>query len=195
MEDMESAFNEIFERLGGIEKFIKALEDKVDSIDKIIYEDILNPIEEIYKEYDYNNRLNDWTDKHYDTLNPYIERIKAIEGDDFDVYKQSFDDYNAIEGDKPDESEYVQMLSKMLDEQIDKIRKSLGVSDEATIEIKDDGGNNEPIITVKESEETIAEELPTEPTESAEGEQSVAEDEVTKYENELKDYLDKSKSK
>lgn len=182
-EENEIKFAEIFERLGAIEKYIKALEQKIDSIDDIMYDEILNPLEESFKEYNYNTNLTDFVDRNYDTLNPYIDRIKAIEGDDFDVYKQAFDDYNAIEGDKPDEAEYVRMLSEALDEQLEKIRQSLGVSPEAEITITDKGAGQEPIIDVNDEAATTGA--------TDENEQKDAKSEVELYEEELEKYLPK----
>lgn len=187
---------EILQRLQALEKFVEALKIKVESLDKLVYDEVLVPLENSFKEYEYNTRLNDWTDKWYDKLNPYVSRLKAIEGDDFDVYRQTMDEFDSMpEEGRMSEDDYINELTQLLDTQIERIRKELGVSDDAKITIEDNGAGAEPVITVEETEEAVEK---TEPAEVADAneQETVSEntapvDEVGAYEKELEEYATK----
>lgn len=188
--------NEILERLKALESFVEALKIKVEALDKMVFEEVIKPLEDSFQEYNYNTKLNDWIDKYYDTLNPYVSRLKAIEGDDFDVYRQTMDEYNSMPEDgRMDSDAYIDELTKLLDSQIEKIRQELGVGDNAKIVIEDNGNGSEPEITVEETEETVTE--PTTEQTAAKNEQETVSadtqpvDEVSEYEKELEAYASK----
>lgn len=189
----EQQYLEIKERLDALDKFVYALRDKIDGLDEIIYDEILDPLDAHIKDYEYNTKLNDFKDRSWEKLNPYMDRIKAIEGDDFDLYKQAYDEYNQMEGEKPSEEDFLNLLTEQLDAQLNRIRESLGVPADAKLVIEDGGENEEPIVTVEEAktEEEVKEEV--EKTE-APGEEEVAEDDIAAYEKELEAYKPKSQN-
>lgn len=198
MADKEISLDEVKEQIAGIVRYIDALNEKVDNLDRMIFDEVLNPMNEYYTQYKHDSDLNDWKDKYWDKLEPYGDRLRAIEGEDFDVYDQSMTDYQSLpEEGRMDSDSYIDQLTQMLDEQLNKIREALGVSPETPITIEDNGPNEEPIINVEEevapeetvSEETVAEETVAEPG----NEQVQAEDEVAAYEKELEAYLPKKK--
>lgn len=201
MEEELMQINEIKERLEALEKFVEAIRTKVDSIDEVMYDEILNPLSEHIQEYEYNGKLNEFKDKYFDRLDPYSEKVKSIEGEDFDIYKQVYDDYASLEEEgKPSEDEYIDLLTKQLDEQLDKIRKSLGLSEDAPLTIEDNG-QEEAVITVEE-DPAAAEAKQDEAETAAEEEVSATDateekqvDEVAEYEKELEAWLPKKQAK
>lgn len=186
----------ILERLNALEQFVKMLREKVESLDKMIFEEIVGPLEQSFKDYQHNTELNDWTDRYYSRLSPYESKIKAIEGSDFNIFDQTLNEYNSMPEDgRMDSDTYIDELTKLLDSQIEKIRQELGVGDNAKIVIEDNGNGSEPEITVEETEETVTE--PTTEQTAAENEQETVSadtqpvDEVSEYEKELEAYASK----
>lgn len=197
---MEEELMQIKERLEALEKFVEAIRTKVDSIDEVMYDEILNPLSEHIQEYEYNGKLNEFKDKYFDRLDPYSEKVKSIEGEDFDIYKQVYDDYASLEEEgKPSEDEYIDLLTKQLDEQLDKIRKSLGLSEDAPLTIEDNG-QEEAVITVEEQPaEGEADKAEAEAEEEVSATEETVEDkqvdEVAEYEKELEAWLPKKQAK
>ena len=157
---------------------IKALRQELDDLKKIVHEDIIGPIEKDWNDKKYNEALDAWKNKYKDKLSPYEERLKATEGDDFDMWKSTYDEWNASEDDA---DEWVDVLIEELDKSLDPLAKAFGVAKEdlnATIEVKngevaDVVADTEPEA---EAEVTEGEEKPEGAEEEPEGEE-VAEEE------------------
>ena len=150
---------------------IKALRQELDDLKKIVHEDIIEPIEKDWNDKKYNEALDAWKNKYKDKLSPYEERLKATEGDDFDMWKSTYDEWNASEDDA---DEWVDVLIEELDKSLDPLAKAFGVAKEdlnATIEVK-----NGEVADVVADTEPEAEAEVTEGEEKPEGEE-VAEEE------------------
>lgn len=65
--------------------------------------------------------------------------------------KQAYDGYNSIEGEKPDEAEYIDELVKVVDKQLDDIRAAIGAPANAEVEVKQDE-NGETTVEVDDQE-------------------------------------------
>src|SRR5574344_1854491 len=79
-----------------------------------------------------------WNNKYGEKINGYNYKLRPIEGEDFDIMKQAYDGYNSIEGEKPDEAEYIDELVKVVDKQLDDIRAAIGAPANAEVEVKQD---------------------------------------------------------
>jgi chaperonin cofactor prefoldin len=55
--------------------------------------------------------------------------------------KQAYDGYNGIEGEKPNQDIYVEELKKVVDQQLDDIRKAIGAPEDSEVSVtqKEDG--------------------------------------------------------
>lgn len=167
---------------------IKALRQELDDLKKIVHEDIIGPIEKDWNDKKYNEALDAWKNKYKDKLSPYEERLKATEGDDFDIWKSTYDEWNASEDD-PDE--WVDVLIEELDKTLDPLAKAFGVAKEdlnATIEVEN--GEVADIVADTEpegeSEEGKGEEKPEgEEVAEEEGEEELSEEEA--FQKELDD--------
>ena len=153
---------------------IKALRQELDDLKKIVHEDIIEPIEKDWNDKKYNEALDAWKNKYKDKLSPYEERLKATEGDDFDMWKSTYDEWNASEDDA---DEWVDVLIEELDKSLDPLAKAFGVAKEdlnATIEVK----NGEVADVVADTE-------PEAEAEVTEGEEELSEEEA--FQKELDD--------
>ena len=97
-------------------------------------------------------RLGAFRDKYHDKLDKFNEPMSLINGSDYDVVKDSFDYYNQMEGEKPDEDEYVDKVSGSLQEYIDGIKAKLGT--EAIKITADTTGDGKPDTVVVDESKT-----------------------------------------
>ena len=105
-------------------------------------EKLLDRLESFFKEYDagideYNR--NSYRERNKDKLGKYEDIMKKLNGKDFDIFKESFDEYNT-DFSSLDESSYIAKLTAVLDEQLKDLKDALGVSE---VEVKSDENGTE----------------------------------------------------
>ena len=163
------AINALIERMDAQDEMVKAVVEKVDGLNSLIFDEVINPAKEAMNQSIYETGLNDFGNRYKDKLASYNEKLRPIEGEDFDIVKQAYDGYNSIEGEKPDEAMYVDELIKVVDKQLDDIRSAIGAPADAEVAVKQDE-NGETVVEVdgKEVSEGSVEEKPAEPAEPAE---------------------------
>ena len=117
-------------------------------------EKLLDRLESFFNEYDAGidefNR-NEYHKRNEGKLGKYADIMKKLNGKDFDIFKESFDEYNTDFKDM-DEEAYIAKLTAVLDEQLKDLKDALGVSE---VEVKSDENGTE--IEAKD-EETETEE-------------------------------------
>ena len=117
-------------------------------------EKLLDRLESFFKEYDAGidefNR-NEYHKRNEGKLGKYADIMKKLNGKDFDIFKESFDEYNKDFKDM-EEDAYIAKLTAVLDEQLKDLKDALGVSE---VEVKSDENGTE--IEAKD-EETETEE-------------------------------------
>lgn len=114
-------------------------------------EKLLDRLESFFNEYDAGidefNR-NEYHKRNEGKLGKYADIMKKLNGKDFDIFKESFDEYNTDFKDM-DEEAYIAKLTAVLDEQLKDLKDALGVSE---VEVKSDENGTE--IEAKEETET-----------------------------------------
>ena len=122
-------------------------------------EKLLDRLESFFKEYDAGidefNR-NEYHKRNGEKLGKYEDIMKKLNGKDFDIFKESFDEYNRDFKDM-EEDAYIAKLTAVLDEQLKDIKDALGVSE---VEVKSDENGTE--IEAKDESETEETEPETE---------------------------------
>lgn len=117
-------------------------------------EKLLDRLESFFNEYDAGidefNR-NEYHKRNGEKLGKYADIMKKLNGKDFDIFKESFDEYNRDFKDM-EEDAYIAKLTAVLDEQLKDLKDALGVSE---VEVKSDENGTE--IEAKD-EETETEE-------------------------------------
>ena len=161
-----------------LENIVMDLKGKIDSI--------LETVSNSEKEYNYNKGLEGFKQRNSKSLSPYYEKLKKLNGDDFDLGKAAYDEYNNTFSDF-EESTYVAQLVSEIDNKIAKLKEALG-DDE--IEIKSDEDTTE-VKTDDTTVETNASECKGEECEDKETDED--KDEVAEFEKELEADLDKYK--
>jgi hypothetical protein len=128
-------------------EYVGHLANEITEIKVSIMDDLINPIKNEYEQMQYDNALSDWKCKFAEKLEPFNDKLKAIEGEDFDIMKQSFDDFTEDNKGFSDE-EYVEALAEKVQGELDAIGKAFGVEPENIEEVK---------IETKDGEEVEAE--------------------------------------
>lgn len=175
LSSFRDAITALIERADAQDDMIKAIQEKTDSTERLIFDEVINPAKAEMEKQIYNAGLEDFSSRYSDKLSGYNDKLRPIEGEDFDIMKQAYDGYNSIEGEKPDEAVYIDELVKVVDKQLDDIRQAIGAPANAEVAVKQDE-NGETVVEVdgKEVSEESAEEKPAEsaeeekPAESAE---------------------------
>lgn len=194
------AINALIERVDAQDGMIQAVREKAEGTERLIFDEVINPAKAEMEKQIYDAGLEDFTNKYGEKLNGYNDKLRPIEGEDFDIMKQAYDGYNAIEGEKPDEAMYVDELVKVVDKQLDDIRAAIGAPADAEVAVKqDDDGETTVEVDgqevkevsedsedsdkpeVKETEETEETEIKDSDEESDPEELAALEEELLKY--------------
>ena len=158
---------------------VKALRAELTELKDLVHKGIIEPIEKDYNDRKYKEATDMWTERYGEKLSPYVDRLKATEGDDFDLMKASYDAWNETE---MESDEFVDLLIKSIEESLEPLAKAFGVPVEdlnANIKIEDGEVTDVQADTEPEGEGT-------ETTEEGEGgEEEKVEEEVKEEEPEL----------
>lgn len=184
---LEEKFNAFSEEIGHVRE---ELQTRIESLEDTVINGIIKPAHEAAEKAAYDRDLEDFKGRYSEKINPYLDKIKAVEGDDFDIFKTAFDgykEYKDANGDKAlDEVGYVDELLAGIASQLDKVKELINAEN---VEVKqDEDGNTE----LKADGETVAEETVEEKTEEIAEEEplgepaELSEDEMKKLEEEMK---------
>ena len=154
------------------------MKDKLDNI--------LNTVAESEKKYQHDVGVKEFTERNGESLGKYVDKLKKLNGDDFDLYSSAFDEYNDSFSDI-EESTYVAQLVSEIESKISKLREALG---EDEVEIKSDDEKTEVKTHDTEIETNTVE---TEGEDKDKGDEEEDIDEVAEFEKELEADLDKYK--
>ena len=176
LSSFRDAITALIERADAQDDMIKAIQEKTDSTERLIFDEVINPAKAEMEKQIYNAGLEDFSSRYSDRLSGYNDKLRPIEGEDFDIMKQAYDGYNSIEGEKPDEAVYIDELVKVVDKQLDDIRQAIGAPADAEVAVKQDE-DGETVVEVdgKEVSEESVEKKPEEkPAESTDEEVEVS---------------------
>lgn len=201
----KQAIDMIIERLDQMDEMYHQSDARVDELEKAVYEQVLNPINELIEEGETNKRFDEFDNKYGEKLSAFNETLAPMEEEGFDLSRATFDAYDSIpEDQRPDEEAYVNEVARVAEEKIAQIKEAFGIPSDTATEITDDGegnvevkvdedGDGEPETPVEETD--VEEETKEEPEEEVGSEEEVKEDdvddpeEIAKFEEELKKEL------
>lgn len=128
-----------------LEQIVMELKDKIDGI--------LNAANEAETKFNHDKGLAEFTERNGESLGKYAEKMKKLNGDDFDIYSAAFDEYNNDFSDI-EEATYVAQLVSEIDNKIAALKEALN---DDHIMIESDGDETK-VETHDEVIETNAEE-------------------------------------
>lgn len=162
-----------------LENIVMDLKDKIDNV--------LNTVNESEKKYQHDVGVKGFAERNGESLGKYVDKLKKLNGDDFDLMSSAYDEYNNSFSDI-EESTYVAQLVSEIESKISKLREALG---EDEVEIESDDEKTEVKTHDTEIETNTGSDVETEDKEEPEDEEDI--DEVAEFEKELEADLDKYK--
>ena len=164
-----------------LENIVMDLKDKIDSI--------LNTVNESEKKYQHDVGVKGFAERNGESLGKYVDKLKKLNGDDFDLMSSAYDEYNDSFSDI-EESTYVAQLVSEIESKISKLREALG---EDEVEIESDDEKTEVKTHDTEIETNTGSDVETEEKEEDVETEDEDIDEVAEFEKELEADLDKYK--
>ena len=149
----DEAIQYIFDYVKGLHDLTKQTLDRVDAMENLLYKEILEPAKKLSDDYERGVRHDAFMEKHGEQLRGFNDKLKAIEGDDFDLAENTFKDYDESDHSIA-EDEYVAALIAKVQAQLDKITAAFGggnVEIEAKDEDKDGNASEVTIETDKDN--------------------------------------------
>ena len=134
----------------------KALEERQNKIESILFDEILEPARLALEADDKERRFGEFNEKFGEKLGAYDKVLGAAEGNpDFSMARSAFDEYEKIPEPRPEEDVFVDGLVEEVEKQIEGIKESLGLpADSETVITQDEDGNT----TIESDGEVVAEE-------------------------------------
>lgn len=171
-----------------LEPIVMELKEKIDNI--------LSTADAEEKKFRHEKGVSDFTERNKESLGKYVDTMKKLNGDDFDLYSSAFDEYNDSFSDI-EEATYVAQLVSEIDNKIAKLKEALSEnevevkSDEETTEVE--AGDTEVETEAKDANEVAEEDKPEEEAKEDEPNDGEAEEAEKEFIAELEADLPKYK--
>lgn len=165
----------------------KALNDKVDELSAVLYDDILSPVQDAITFAQKEESFNNFNDAYGSSFEPYASEYAALYNGN-DIARDVYDTYNE-HSDEYDEALFVEEAIKSIAATIQETKEKLGIPAQEKVEITETEDGGVEIDTVSEETETPAEEekveAEAEETETEETEEIDNPEEIAAFEAEL----------
>lgn len=165
----------------------KALNDKIDELSAVLYDDILSPVQDAITFAQKEEGYNKFNEAYGEKLKPYASEYAALYNGN-DIARDVYDTYNE-HSDEYDEALFVEEAIKSIAATIQETKEKLGIPAEQKVEVTEteDGGVE---IEVEEPEtETEMEEKPEVEVETEDKEEDIdSPEEVAAFEAELEKF-------
>lgn len=188
----KEALDLVLIKLEYLEEKTSISEQAVKDLEEHIRKDIYEPAEKAFNDYVDGENFNRFVAAHGERLSPYVEPLKAVEGEDFDLNRKAYDEYNALpEEGRISEDEYIDKLVGVIESQLQAIKDKLNAT-EVTVHVTDEGvqvkADGQPVaVSTVPSETEVTVKGEVSPAEAEEFADAVLDDpeEVAKFEREL----------
>lgn len=205
LESYKSAIDLLVAENDSLKQMIDSVSTRVDRLDNVLFDEILNPAKQFAEETADREAFNEFNNQYGETLKPYGEKLKALEGDDFDINRAAYDswnEYNQSNENGVEQPDYVKALTESIDEQIEKIKSAVNSDPDAKVEITQENGETKIEVDDKDVTDEVTEantEANTETEQTADEVTEIEEtdnpDDVAEFEAELNKIMDSNGSK
>ena len=165
----------------------KALNDKVDELSAVLYDDILSPVQDAITFAQKEESYNKFNDAYGEKFKPYASEYAALYNGN-DIARDVYDTYNE-HSDEYDEALFVEEAIKSIAATIQETKEKLGIPAEQKVEVtetEDGGVTIEPAETKEMEMEPEMEDKPEPEVEVEEKEEDIdSPEEVAAFEAEL----------
>ena len=165
----------------------KALNDKIDELSAVLYDDILSPVQDAITFAQKEESFNKFNDTYGKNFEPYASEYAALYNGN-DIARDVYDTYNE-HSDEYDEALFVEEAIKSIAATIQETKEKLGIPAEQKVEITETEDGGVEIDTVDEPEtETETEDMEEKPETEVEVEDIDSPEEVAAFEAELEKF-------
>lgn len=165
----------------------KALNDKIDELSAVLYDDILSPVQDAITFAQKEESFNKFNDTYGKNFEPYASEYAALYNGN-DIARDVYDTYNE-HSDEYDEALFVEEAIKSIAATIQETKEKLGIPAEQKVEITETEDGGVEIDTVDKPETEMEEKPEVEvETEDKEEEDIDSPEEVAAFEAELEKF-------
>ena len=167
----------------------KALNDKIDELSAVLYDDILSPVQDAITFAQKEESFNKFNDTYGKNFEPYASEYAALYNGN-DIARDVYDTYNE-HSDEYDEALFVEEAIKSIAATIQETKEKLGIPAEQKVEVTEteDGGVEIETVDEPETEMEAKPEMEAEvETEDKEEEDIDSPEEVAAFEAELEKF-------
>ena len=136
----------------------KALNDKIDELSAVLYDDILSPVQDAITFAQKEESYNKFNEAYGEKLKPYASEYAALYNGN-DIARDVYDTYSE-HSDEYDEALFVEEAIKSIAATIQETKEKLGIPAEQKVEITETEDGGVEIDTVDEPETEEMEEKP-----------------------------------
>jgi hypothetical protein len=97
MDELSTKIENLIQAVQMIAQKVDEIAQRQDELDSVLFDGLIGPANEQIAQQEYDNALSDFRCKFGEKLDKFDALAKAEEGDDFDLVKKAFDDYNEHE--------------------------------------------------------------------------------------------------
>lgn len=166
--------------LNELEQVVMELKDKIDTI--------VNTAKESEDKWNHDRDLEAFTERNGEALGKYADKLKKLNGDDFDIYSSAFDEYHNDFSDI-EEATYVAQLVSEIDKKLAALKEALG-DDHVMVESDGDETKvetHDEVIETESEDEKPAEEEEKKEEETESETKEEEDDPVADFEAELEE--------
>ena len=165
----------------------KALNDKIDELSAVLYDDILSPVQDAITFAQKEESYNKFNEAYGEKLKPYASEYAALYNGN-DIAKDVYDTYNE-HSDEYDEALFVEEAIKSIAATIQETKEKLGIPAEQKVEVTETEDGGVEIDTVDDEDKTEEKTEEKEPEVEAEATEDIdSPEEVAAFEAELEKF-------
>ena len=165
----------------------KALNDKIDELSAVLYDDILSPVQDAITFAQKEESFNKFNDTYGKNFEPYASEYAALYNGN-DIARDVYDTYNE-HSDEYDEALFVEEAIKSIAATIQETKEKLGIPAEQKVEVTETEDGGVEIDTVDEPETEMEEKPEMEVEGETEDEEDIdSPEEVAAFEAELEKF-------
>lgn len=173
---MKDSIDLLVLKVSNLEDRTKITEDAVKGLETEFITKIYEPAQKAFDEAVDAENFRVFSEKYGDKLRPYVEPLRAVEGEDFDFVRKAYDEFNGLEDKSVTSDDFIDKFVANVEAQLQNIREKLGATEveakvtaDGEVEIKADGEevSKEETVTPEEVQEAIDQVTPEDAEEIA----------------------------
>lgn len=152
MASYKGVIDYLIQKIEDLDKRLIEADKKISDTESLIFDEIVGPARDAMSNYEKDKRFEDFSATYGDQLKPYQDQFAPFEGDDFDITREAFDEYENIpEDQRPDAGDYVNEVINVAQDKIKQIKAALGIPEDANLQINE----TDDEVEVKADGETV----------------------------------------